>query len=107
MAKNKSLVFGDVIKDPSNGTLYVAVSGTTALKINKQYTLFLKITEEFNYLCTQLFPYDRTSVCDFIFIKNIHDSIDCYVLALNIKHNKSIVKSHGFYVKKTESLVAN
>ena len=49
MAKNKSLVFGDVVKDPSDDSLYVAVSGTTALKTNKQYTLFLKITEEFNY----------------------------------------------------------
>lgn len=107
MAKNKSLVFGDVVQDPHSGFLYVAVSGTTALKINKHYTLFLKITEELNCLSTQLFPYDRSTVSGFIFIKNIHDSIDSYVLALNIKHNKSIVKSHGFYVKKAEPLVTN
>lgn len=107
MAKNKSLVFGDVVKDPSDESLYVAVSGTTALKTNKQYTLFLKITEEFNCLCTQLFPYSRSLTGDFIFVKNIADNIECYLIALNINHNKSIVKAHGFYVKKPESLLTD
>lgn len=100
MAKNISIVFGDVVKDPNNESLYVAVSGATALKNNKQFTLFLNITDEFNCLCTQLIPHTRLVVEKFVYVKNIHDSVDSYLKALDIKYNKEIVKSFGFMVKK-------
>jgi len=100
MAKTLSLVFGDVVRDTSNESMFVAVSGATALKGNKQFILFLKITDEFNCYSAQLIPHTRLVVGTFVYVKNIHAHVDNYLKALDIKYNKEIVDSFGFQVKK-------
>jgi hypothetical protein len=105
MAKNISLVFGDVVRDPSSEKLYVAISGATALKNNKQFILFLDISEEFNCLNTQPIPYSRKAVEKFIYIKNIQVSMHEYLRALEIKHNKELVKAYSFLIKKPVSAI--
>lgn len=99
MTKKQSLMFGDVVKDPGDDSLYVAVSGATALNNKKQYTLFLRVTNEFHCLCSQFFPHSRAITDNFIYVENIKERMEHYLEAMGIKHNKELVKAQAFQVK--------
>lgn len=99
MIKNHILVFGDVVRDPDNGKLLVAVSGSSASKTSRNYALFLEVCEEFNCLKNQLFPHDSTVVKKFVIQKNIKARISPYLEVMKIAHNKDIIRSFRFQVK--------
>lgn len=93
-------MFGDVVKDPTDEALYVAVSGSTVSNNKRQYIFFLRLTEEFHCLCEHIVPHDRGTTRKFIYIKNIYDSIEKYLHALEIKHDKALVSNYGFTIQR-------
>lgn len=103
MTNNQTLVFGDIVKNISNETFLVAVSGAISLNKNKRFILFLEMTKDYNCLNTQLLPKSREEVDKFLFIDNVDISIEKYLIALNIKYNISVVEDYGFKVKKRKN----